>query len=369
MRDGNYWNTSNDSDNGYEIGNNDFNKHLGNRECYVNRTGQIIGGEDGMPSCMPNVDKRAEIGRKYMAEEITKAPSMEVTVTGGAGTAGYALTPIFVDPTIVDQTRKMTPLVEIIPRRASKGNTFDFNLLSAKGGASWKLEDASLAGDVDTYSRSSTVIKYGYSIGRVTGPMMASARHYMDAMAQDISVKVAALKELEEDTIINGDVSTYVTEYNGLINGISTNTLAAGNGTGSVNITLADIRIEEAVCFNARGQVSLAVTDATTHNYIKGLLMDYQRNVDVPTEGMGFGIPGSFVYNGITFIRDIFMPTGANSKICLLLDMRYIFMAVLQDYTYEELAKVNDSNKYMIKVYEALILTYEGSSAQITTIA
>ena len=306
------------------------------------------------------VDKRAEIGKALMKEKIEKAPSLSTT-TGGAGTAGYALIPIYVDPEIVDRTRYLTPLVELIPRRAVRGTTYDYNVITAKGGASWKLEDASLADDVDTYDRVSVSIKYGYSTGRVTGPSIAGMAGYQDALSLDLSVKTVALKELEEDTIINGDVDTYATEYDGLINIIATNTT---NKSGAA-VTLANIRTELATTFNAFGMVNLCVTDAATHNYIKGLLMDFQRIVEVPKEELPFGIPGSFLFDGVPFIKSQYMPTSSSSRRILFLDTRYIFMAVLQDVTYEELAKTNDSNKYMLKVYEALVVTFEGCMSQI----
>ena len=66
------------------------------------------------------VDLRKDIGQ----EMINKAPSLSTT-TGGAGTAGYALIPVYVDPNIIDRTRKRTPLVELIPRMAVKGTTVD----------------------------------------------------------------------------------------------------------------------------------------------------------------------------------------------------------------------------------------------------
>jgi hypothetical protein len=53
----------------------------------------------------PNLKKLMSIGMKALT-----------STTGGAGTAGYALVPIYVDPRIVDVTRKFTPLVELIPR-------------------------------------------------------------------------------------------------------------------------------------------------------------------------------------------------------------------------------------------------------------
>jgi len=310
------------------------------------------------------VDKRTEIGKSLMADKITKAPSI-ATTTGGAGTAGYALIPVYVDPEIVDRTRFLTPLVELIPRRATRGTTYDYNAITAKGGASWKLEDASLADDIDTYDRVSVNIKYGYSTGRVTGPSIAGMAGYQDALSLDLGVKTVALKELEEDTIVNGDVTTYATEYDGLINSITTNT----TDKSSTAVTLTNIRSEFATTFNAKGMTNLCVTDAATHNYIKGLLMDFQRVVEVPKEELPFGIPGSFVFDGVPFIKSQFMPTTANSKRILFLDTRYIFMAVLQDVTYEELAKTNDSNKYMLKVYEALVVTFEAAMSQIYGIA
>ena len=43
-------------------------------------------------------------------------------------------------------------------------------------------------------------------------------------------------------------------------------------------------------------------------------------------------------------------------------------MAVLQDVTFEELAKGNDSNKYMLKEYIVLAVTFEAAMSQMTNI-
>ena len=111
------------------------------------------------------IDKRSDILKYHLNKnkEIQKASIL--TTTGGAGTAGYALAPISVVPEIVDQTRYLTPLVELVPRRASKGTTYDYNKITAKGGSSWRIEDANATADVDTYDRASVNIKYGYLVG------------------------------------------------------------------------------------------------------------------------------------------------------------------------------------------------------------
>jgi hypothetical protein len=44
-------------------------------------------------------------------------------------------------------------------------------------------------------------------------------------------------------------------------------------------------------------------------------------------------------------------------------------MRVMQDLTYEDLAKVNDSYKFMIKLYETLICTAEFFNADLYNLA
>ena len=309
------------------------------------------------------IDKRPKI-REALLKQFQKAgPSIDLE-TGGAGTAGHALIPVYVDPEIVDQTRYETPLRALIPRRAVRGKTYDYNKLTAKGGASWKAEDAPLPEDVDTYDRATVSIKFAYSVGRLSNPAIAAMRGFIDANALDLQVKTQALIELEEDTIINGDASTYTTEFTGLVSSITTNTT-----TVSDYPTLAGIRDELATCYNAKGRITLAVTDPFTHNYIKGLLMDFQRSVVPPKDNLPFGIPDAFSFDGVNFIKSQFITSTAGSRRILFLDPRYIFMAVLQDITFEELPSVNDSRKYMLKVYEAMVVTFEGCMSQMTSIS
>jgi len=286
------------------------------------------------------------------------------TQTGGVGTAGTALIPVYVDPSIVDRTIRMTPLRNLLPRRAIRGQTYDYIPLTAKGGAAWYAENAAISDQIDTYDRVSVAVKFLYAKGRVSGPAIASMRGFIDPTQLDLSVKTASIMEAEEDAIINGDSSTNPEEPNGLIQTITTNTTSVSGLP-----TLAQIRAEFATSFNANGNVTLAVTDASTHNYIKGLLLDVQRQVSNPSMDMlGFGIPGAFEFDGVLFIRDRFMPTGASVKRILFLDTRYIFMAVLQDLTYEEKASENDSTVYILKEYVTFVNTFEAAHTQMTTI-
>lgn len=297
------------------------------------------------------------------AHEVVAKASID-SQTGGAGTAGTALIPVWVDNVIVDRTAKLTPVRAMYPRRAVRGLTYDYIPLTAKGGASWEYENAAISDQVDTYDRVSVPIKFLYAKGRVSKPAMAGAGGFLDLAQLDLSVKTASIMEAEEDAIINGDTSTNPQEPNGLITSITTNTTAVSGLP-----TLAGIRAEFATSFNNNGLVTLAITDATTHNYIKGLLLDLQRQVTNPSQAvLGFGIPDAFDFDGVMFIKSRFMPTGANVKRILFVDMRYAFMAVLQDMTYEEKASENDSVVYLLKEYLTPVLTHEAACTQMTTI-
>lgn len=308
------------------------------------------------------VDKRLAIAKKTF--ELQKA-SID-TQTGGAGTAGTALVPVYPDPNVVNRTIRETPLRNMFPRRAVKGLTYDYIPLTAKGGAFWAAENGALGVVEDTYDRTSVPIKFLYAKGLISGPAIAAMAGFIDPTQLDLGVKTDSIYEAEEDAIINGDATTYPLEPNGLIQSITTNTTNRSGGLP----TLPLIRAEFATTYNANGMVTVAVTDATTHNYIKGLLLDLQRQVTDPSEGiLGFGIPDAFDFDSVMFIRDKFMPTGASAKRILFLDMRYMFMAVLQDLTYEEKYTDQDGWVYLLKEYITPVFTFEASSSQMYGIA
>lgn len=311
---------------------------------------------------MLRVDKRVEIAKKFYT---TNKVSID-TQTGGAGTAGTALVPVYPDPNIVNRTIRETPLRNMTPRRAVKGLTYDYIPLTAKGGAFWAGENQALTAIEDTYDRQSIGIKFLYAKGSISSPAIAAMRGFIDPTQLDLGVKTDSIYEAEEDALINGDATTNPLEPNGLIQTITTNTTNRSGGYP----TLPLIRAEFATTYNANGLVTVAVTDASTHNYIKGLLLDLQRQVTNPSEAiMGFGIPDAFDFDGVMFIRDKFMPTTASAKRILFLDMRYIFFAVLQDLTYEEKYTDADGYVYILKEYLTIAITFEAACSQMYGIA
>ncbi len=313
------------------------------------------------------VNRTVEIAKR--SYETQKAYLQKASIdsqTGGAGTAGTALVPVYPDANIVNRTIRQTPMRNITPRRAVRGLTYDYIPLTAKGGAEWAAENGSISEQTDTYDRVSVPIKFLYAKGLISGPAIAGMRGFIDPAQLDLGVKTDSMFEAEEDALINGDASTYPLQPNGLIKSITTNTTDRSGGYP----TLALIRAELATTFNAKGMPTIAVTDASTHNYIKGLLLDMQHNVSDPSVGiLGFGIPDAFAFDQLMFIKDIFMPTTGSAKRILFLDMRYIFFAVLQDLTYEEKYTDADGYVYMLKEYMTPVCTFEGACSQMYGIA
>lgn len=318
-------------------------------------------------------------------------------VSGGAGTAGYALVPVFVDPRIVDRTRKQTPLVTILPRVTNMGMYADYNVITAKGGGYTAFEDAALPETNTTYDRASTAIKFLYAVGRITGPSFAATPGYtLDGITQsgtpavgvnpfgsaaapnsmqlEVLVKTRELKELEENLIINGNSSTSGisgnpngSEFDGIVALMSTTNTV---GKSTAYIDLADIDLAASYAFDDGGFPTIAICDSSTYNDVLKLLSDRigYMNSQVETEYGFTAIRFNTMAGQLLLIPSRFMTTTTGSKAMYLLDPTVWEIRVLQDMTYEELAKVNDSRKFMLKSYETLICRAPAFNASITAI-
>ena len=312
--------------------------------------------------------------RKNLHDYYKKEIKALRTDTGGSGSTDNTLVPIYLDPQIVDLTRKQTPLVELIPRTPNQGLTADYNVVTDKGDAFTSWEDASLSENDDSYTRRSKPIKYLYSVGRVTGPANASIPSFiMDGMdttgfdnpftssvaqnakQKEVLMKARALKELEENLIINGDSSSNQYEFDGIIEQQGT--------TNKVDMSSSAVDdfsyINEAVtkAYDNGGRPNLAVCSMGTLSHLAELVYDKGRyNFQDTERELAFGIATRLVLNTVVgkipVIPSRFMPDGK----VYFLDMDHIEMRVLQDMMMEDLAKTNDSSKFMMKIYETLVV-------------
>jgi len=323
-----------------------------------------------------NVDVRSD-----MNDRLQIGIKALTSVAGGEGTAGYALVPIYVDPRIVDTTRKETPLVELIPRVTNQGLTADYNIITAKGGGYTALEDAALPETNDTSDRASTSIKFLYAVGRVTGPMQAAMPAYMlegfqpqggglgtstfsnqsvpNAKQFEVIMKARELRELEENLIVNGDASTDATQFSGIVKLQATTNVVDLNGAA---LTYDDVETAIRYAIDDGGRPKLGVASSSVVQDIRKIIIDTYRfsPSDIAGGNLPFGISASIVLHTmagpIPVIFSRFLSNTSGAKQIYFLDTDWIEMRVLLDMTYQEMAITNDSQKFMLKIYECLIM-------------
>jgi len=318
------------------------------------------------------------------------------TQTGGAGTAGYAMIPVFVDPRVVDTTRKYTPLIELLPRVTNQGITADYNIITAKGAAVTAAEDSAQSEQTDTLERASTAIKYLYAVGRVTGQAQAAYPSYIlegfqpsgagnvaanpfssqtgpNAKQIEVLMRVRALREKEEDLIVNGDASTTATEFSGIVKLQSTTNVVDKSATA---LAWEDVETAVQYAFDDGGRPNLAIASSSVVGDLRKIMIDVFRfsPADMVQGGsLPFGIAPQIVINSmvgpIPVIPSMSLSNVTGAKQIYFLDMDFIEMRVLQDMTYEELAKTNDSQKFMLKIYECLIMRNTAFNSFIDNIA
>ena len=358
-------------------------------------SGAPVGAYEQSFGAMPNKTLYQDYGLKSIKidrrEDIQKAFSIGMkahgVTSGGSGTAGYAMIPVYVDPRVVDTTRKYTPIVELIPRVTNQGMYADYNKITAKGGAITALEDAPLSETNTTYDRASTAIKFLYAIGRVTGPSIAAQPSYVlqgmlpgagatgpfgdqsgpNALQQEVLIKTRELRELEENLIVNGSSSTDASQYDGIVTLMSTTNAVVKGGTA---LSLDDINTAVQYAFDDGGRPNLGIACSAVYTDLLNLLTQKIGYMKAEAEVFwGFTtIVMHTMVGSIPVIPSMYLTNTASSKSLYLLDMSVVEMRVLQDMMYEELAKTNDSKKFMLKIYEALIIKNTSFCASVTGI-
>ena len=272
---------------------------------------------------------------------------------GGAGTAGNAMVPVYVDSRIVDTTRKYTPLIQIFPRVTNLGKTADFNKITAKGGGYFAIEDAALPEKDTTYDRDSTAIKYLYSVGRVTGQSRAAFPSYQlmgfqptgsglegsgftpssapNAKQLEVIVKAREIRELEENKLVTGNATTSPQEFNG-IQQIQGSINKVDKNTGA----LAYNDIEDAItaAINDSGRPNLAVCSTSVLADLRKIMINTfrYRPDNLTTSSLPWGVSSHLTLETsvgpIPVLFSQYLSNTSGSKELFFLDMNFWEMRV-----------------------------------------
>lgn len=293
-------------------------------------------------------DKFNEI-RKLWSERIDKVFDT---------TAGSDLIPVYLEPEIIDITRKQTPFLNLLKRSSMISLDVNVQRITALNQPTFESEGATMTTQDETYDRVTKSAKYMYSIGEVSGQMKVAGEPYVYMLQESIRNHTVSLRRFEEERVLLGEktdssLDPFIFNTNGfdgffkIIHDYDTqaneNDLA-----GAASIQLTDVRDAIALSEEKSGYPSVIVCDVRTYYDLKGQIQDMERFVNL--EKIGWGMT-SYTLDGIPVIRTKSIPSTAGEKALVVLDMSVIEMKVLQDATYEPLGKIKDTDKYMIKEY------------------
>jgi len=285
---------------------------------------------------------------------------------------------VIADQDVTYLYKRPYPAQALIPTEANKGKTANFDIVGPYdfGSASFGTEDQSFVeSDITTYNRSQ-VIKYMFAVGRVTkaaqlaGLAQIPAR---DVLAIRLDAAQDALRALRERAILGVTLdvssttnlfraaSTTDNWYNGLYQGIAANTGASQSWVTSTGNTydniMTDLDTSYRTMVKYAMQPNLALCDYRTFGIIRRGLMEYFRTE--PTMNFTQGISKiNLVFpnaDGLPLVPHPFLPMGAGYGTIMLVDTRLWARRSLWQDMYEELAKVNLSQKFVISAAETLV--------------
>jgi hypothetical protein len=317
--------------------------------------------EDGM-NHVQTFAKGEDIVTQTGEGELAKA----VNVGAASGAAGYAYTPIVWDQAVVDVTRKMTPLVGLIPKVTNAGKVAQYYRVTARGAATWGDEDPALNEADDTKEEASESIRYLRVTGRVTGVAQIAGAHFESSMQREVLNKTQSMNEAIEEAILIGNNSTDQYQHDGLQQQLTANSSAHGAA-----ITLSAVRELVSDCFVDKGSPNLIITDPYTADDLVEQIMDYTRFVDPNvTIAWGLQLPSiQTVVGRIPILASQFMETDSGSRRLFCVNTNFIQQRILKDITFERLAKTGDSEKFFLSTYRTTINKFPEGMGQLSTIS
>ena len=286
-----------------------------------------------------------------------------------SGAVGYTPMPLAYDPNVIDITRKFTPVKALIPKVSNQGLTANYYRLTARGAGAWGPEDPALDEADDTKELQSESMKYVRVTGRVTGVAEVGGAHFQSSLRSETMTKTQEINELIEEALLVGNNTNNTYQPDGL-----GQLLTSGNGATetavSDEVTLSDVTALVNTCYNNKGAPNLIITDSFTAEDLKEQIQQHIRYVD-PFKKVAWGLETlaiNTVVGTLPVIVSQFMPTTSTERELYVLNTRFMEQRVLQDITFEKLAKTTDSTKFFLKCYMSLINKFPEGMGKLTTI-
>lgn len=264
--------------------------------------------------------------------------------TSVASTGAYLL-PEVVDPVIRDYVAKATPVLSVVTRVNWPTQTYYIRKRSGLPTAAFSTDGGSLpSASSSTYAKVAKTVKYLYTRGEVTGPLIAAAGGVVNALQEEIRVHSGVIAERLATAICVGDgTEDSNAGIVGIKNQINASTPGDEGGTTTASGALTLAMIDKALD-DTKGEADVIMTSRAVRRKINALLQGQQRFLDRVEVGAGFRV---LSYDGVPIVTDdhyeedeILFFRRADAK-----------LIVNQDFTMEMLAKTKDAEDFYIKGY------------------
>jgi hypothetical protein len=215
--------------------------------------------------------------------------------------AGGTFQQPLIDRVLQELIEVNNPLRQNLPRKPGSGSEWILNQRTSRGAGGAFVDDT----DEPTETQASYVQKkFPYKTiiqrGKVTRKLQAVGKSILDIEAEEVDNALQAIRDAEENAIINGDSAVNPKQFNGMRKLIpSGQVVIAGTNGAPLSLELLDAAID----LN-RGNPNMLVMSKKANRKLNALLQVQQRFVDTVEVKGGFRVQ---VYNGIPIFRSIFI--------------------------------------------------------------
>lgn len=290
---------------------------------------------------------------KKNLDEVLKAL---VTAEATTGEDGSDLIPERLDPILVEEANKISPLREFIEQIPWSTNAYECNVRTSLPDSDFYNESDAFAGSASEYERRVFPIRAMRTEGAVSNLMIDASQDYINALSSEILGANQSLAQKTESALLNADGSG--DSFTGIRSQIRDNGGNIIDAEGAaISFNLLDEAIKQTIDNN--GNPNLILVSSREAMKLNQLMRGDTYHVydQYETE---YGVKLR-MYSQIPILWTPAMPvnlatdaatpgTGDQSEV-LVLDTSEIKSPVLRDHTYEEIPQTTDSVAFWIKKY------------------
>lgn len=290
--------------------------------------------------------------------DISKA--MATSTLGGTATSAGLFVPEIVSAGIREYFEKRTPVWNQIRKVPVDSQAIVIRSQEGLPTASFGTELGALPAATDTpYGERAVALKSIYTRGELSGQLLAASRSVINIMEREIRNHTLAMVRRMETALIVGDSAARPAEFDG-INTWVQNELDVEDAGTPAPLTLN--MLEELMDKPSFGAPNLLLMNAATRRRLWAVLQPQIRFIGETTINGGFSVR-AYGDTPILEVAPSADPEQNLDGIILAVNTDMMYIPVLQDLTYEELAHTRDSTDFIIKMYCGLVVEGGGSGA------